>query len=148
MITKFENEYSFLSNFYPSPITYQGITFPTVEHFFQAMKTLNPAEFIEIKDASTPGKAKRLGRKVTLRPDWENVKVSIMKVALHLKFDNMELREKLLATGDEYLVEGNTWHDNFWGSCECEQCGNHGQNMLGQLLMEVRKEIEEDVWIN
>ena len=147
-ISNFDGEYRFLSNFYNSPIIYNGVTFPTVEHFFQAMKTLNPAKIIEIKDAPTPGKAKRLGRNIVLRPDWEQVKVSIMKTALRLKFDNTELREKLLATGDSYLIEGNTWHDNFWGSCNCKRCENHGRNMLGQLLMEVREEISKDVWID
>lgn len=144
-ISSFEGDYEFLSNFYESPIIYNGITFPTVEHFFQAMKTLEPGKVYEIAKATTPGMAKRLGRNVKLRPDWENVKVKVMRKGLELKFQNPALREKLLATGDAFLKEGNTWHDNIWGSCTCERCGDHGQNLLGQLLMAIREEILDEM---
>jgi ribA/ribD-fused uncharacterized protein len=95
-----------------------------------------------IAAAPTPGKAKRLGRAITLRTDWETVKYDIMLMGLRLKFCDKELREKLRKTGDEMLVEGNYWHDNIWGDCSCDACKNRpGRNELGKLLMQVRNEI-------
>ena len=67
-----------------------------------------------------------------------------MRDALRLKFAIPELREKLIATSDEELCEGTTWHDRFWGICTCDRCGGRGENHLGQLLMEIRKEIKEE----
>lgn len=142
MIAEFEGEYAFLSNFYPSPIFHDGIAYPTVEHFFQGMKTLDIDERKAIAGAPTPGKAKRMGRQVKLRSDWEQVKVYYMELGLKLKFKNPELAQKLIATGDEELIEGNWWHDNTWGSCYCDVCMHKpGRNMLGMLLMKVRKEL-------
>ena len=143
MIVEFDGEYAFLSNFYDSPIFYEGITYPTNEHFFQAMKTLDPVERQKIADAKTPGLAKRLGRSVKLRPDWEKIKVDVMRTGLMLKFTDAALAEKLIATGDEELVEGNWWCDNTWGNCHCPKCSRKGgRNLLGMLLMEVRKELQ------
>ena len=98
-IDKFDGtEYGFLSNFYSSPIEYKGIKYPTVEHMFQALKSLNPMERMEIAAAATPGKAKRLGRRVSLRSDWEEIKIDVMRTALQLKFSDPVLRKKLIAT--------------------------------------------------
>ena len=144
MIAMFDGKYAFLSNFETSPFTVDGVTFPTVEHWFQAFKTLDPEEFREIAAADTPGKAKRMGRHVTLRPDWEEVKVDVMREGLRKKFAIPRFRTMLLATGDEELMEGNTWHDRTWGRCVCEKCGGQGQNLLGQLLMELRDEIHNE----
>ena len=142
MIIEFEEKYAFLSNFYPSPFTHDGIEYPTVEHFFQAAKTLDIQERKAIAAAKTPGLAKRMGRSVQLRPDWEKVKAYYMELGLRLKFANKDLAEKLLATGDEELIEGNWWHDNIWGSCMCDKCINiPGRNMLGILLMDLRKKL-------
>lgn len=139
MIDQFKDEYFFLSNFYPSEIIIDNITFPTVEHYFQAMKTVNQSEIIKIADALTPGEAKRLGRRVHLRADWESIKDEVMLNGLRKKFSIPELKDKLLATKEEYLVEGNTWGDKYWGICDGE-----GENHLGILLMKVRKEIQND----
>lgn len=145
MINCFDGEFAFLSNFYESPISDGEITYPTVEHYFQAMKTPSMEEAVEIAAAPTPGRAKRLGRKCQLRSDWEEIKIPVMRSALHKKFSNPELKAKLLATGDQHLEEGNTWHDNFWGVCHCERCQDKvGQNNLGKLLMELRKELKEE----
>ena len=142
MIAMFDGKYAYLSNFFPSPFEVDGITFPSVEHWFQAYKTTDPAEFKAIATAETPGKSKRMGRGCKLRPDWEEVKTDVMLGGLRHKFENPELRAKLLATGDEELMEGNTWHDNTWGNCVCQKCQNiPGRNMLGMLLMELRTEI-------
>ena len=143
MIVEFDGDYAFLSNFYPSTIYHDGITYPTNEHFFQAMKTLDIGERKAIAAAETPGLAKRMGRNVKLRPDWEKIKVDVMRLGLILKFTDAELAQKLIATGDEELVEGNWWHDNTWGNCHCTACSRKGgRNLLGMLLMEVRKELQ------
>lgn len=139
MINDFRDEYSFLSNFYYSPITYDGITYPTMEHYFQAMKTTDQAKRKEIANLETPSMAKRAGRMVDLRPEWEGIKMNVMRVGLRQKFaEGTTLRQKLLATRGEDLEEGNTWHDCYWGKCYCSRCGGHGMNRLGSLLMEVR----------
>lgn len=138
MINRFDGEYSFLSNFELSPFTVNGVVFPTIEHYFQAMKATNQEDLLEIAKAPTPGKAKRLGRKVKIRPDWEYVKKDIMLEGLRKKFAIPELRQKLLDTGDAYLEEGNTWGDRCWGVCN-----GIGENNLGKLLMRVREEIRE-----
>lgn len=144
MINCFDGEYAFLSNYYNSPITHDGITYPTNEHFFQAMKTLKIDEKWAIAAADTPGQAKRMGRSVTLRSDWETIKSYYMELGLRLKFQNPDLAAKLIATGDEELIEGNYWHDNIWGSCTCEKCGNKGENRLGKLLMTIRNELRQN----
>ena len=142
MIAIFDNEYAFLSNFYESPFEVDGITYPTVEHFFQAMKSKDVEGRKKIAAAPTPGKAKRLGRTVELRKDWEEIKATVMKFGLAQKFRIPELREKLLATDNEELIEGNFWHDNTWGNCLCADCQDiPGRNMLGMLLMELRTKI-------
>jgi ribA/ribD-fused uncharacterized protein len=139
VIDKFDGtEYAFLSNFYSSPIQYEGIVYPTVEHMFQALKALDVETRKKIANAATPGQAKRLGRSVALREDWEEVKVDVMRTALQLKFSNPALRAKLIATGDAELIEGNTWNDRFWGVCR-----GTGKNMLGLLLMELRCSLTE-----
>lgn len=139
----FYGEYRFLSNFYPCNITVEGMRFSTAEHAFQAMKTMDLDERLKICYADTPGQAKRLGRKVTLRPDWEQAKLDVMRVVLRMKFRNDGLRAKLLATGDATLTEGNVWHDNFWGVCTCPKCRG-GQNHLGRLLMLLRDELRKE----
>lgn len=133
-IDSFSKEYEFLSNFYSQEITYDGIKYPTNEHAFQAAKTLDLEERKAISSLPTPGQAKRAGRRVSLRPDWEEVKFDVMKEIVILKFINPALKEKLLATGDSELIEGNTWNDRCWGVCK-----GVGQNNLGRILMEVRE---------
>ena len=135
-IDKFSGSHEFLSNFHPSPITIDGLEFPTVEHAFQAAKTHIRTEKQTIAAASTPGKAKRLGRKVQLRPGWEGIKIQIMENLVRQKFEkHPELLQQLKDTGDAQLVEGNTWNDRFWGVCR-----GTGRNELGKILMRVRDE--------
>lgn len=133
-------EYFFLSNFAPCQITHNNIIFATSEHFYQASKTVDKEEQRSIILASTPQETKKLGKKVTLRPDWETVKINVMKYIIFLKFtQNIKINKKLLATNDAMLIEGNYWHDNFWGNCTCDLCQNIlGQNKLGRLLMFTR----------
>ena len=139
MIDKFRGKYWFLSNFYESPIEDENIIYPTVEHYFQAQKTLNREEKLKIAKASKPAKAKKMGRQVNLRKDWEDIKLQVMEKALRLKFQDPALCEKLIATGDEELVEGNPWGDRYWGVCN-----GSGKNKLGKLLMKIRKELQAE----
>ena len=145
MIDCFDGHWAFLSNFYWNEIEFEGIAYPTNEHFFQAMKTLDVNERRAIANCLTPGRAKRMGRRVALRPDWEDVKESVMLEGLCLKFADEQLADWLLETGDEELVEGTTWHDNEWGNCSCPKCAHiEGKNKLGRLLMIVRDMIKEE----
>ena len=147
MITEFDGKYAFLSNFFYAPFVYDGIIYPTNEHFFQAMKTLDQEKRKQIAEAKTPGAAKRMGRQVQLREDWEDVKYTVMRVGVERKFDaHPELASKLIATSDCILIEGNSWHDNTWGSCFCPKCAAiAGKNWLGEILMERRKELISDL---
>ena len=147
MITEVDGKYAFLSNFFYAPFVYDGIIYPTNEHFFQAMKTLDQEKRKQIAEAKTPGAAKRMGRQVQLREDWEQVKYTAMRVGVERKFDaHPKLASKLIATGDAILIEGNSWHDNTWGSCFCSKCAAiAGKNWLGEILMERRKELVSDL---
>lgn len=137
-IDSFRDEYGFLSNFYPAEVEYAGKTYATSEHAYQASKTGYPDKEEEIRLAETPWKAKKLGQSVRLRPKWDFLKDRVMYNILMSKFSqNEDLKEKLLATGDEILVEGNTWGDKYWGVCDGE-----GKNVLGILLMRVRQELQ------
>lgn len=140
----FKDEYHFLSNFYFSRITFSGKTWPTAEHVFQAAKTLNEADRERIRQAKSPLEARKLGKTVELRPDWEAVKFDIMLKIVRLKFkQNPHLAKLLLETSDTPLVELNHWHDNTWGKCTCSKCAKRetpALNALGIILMTVRKE--------
>ena len=140
MIDKFDGEYAFLSNYSVSPFRIDYVLFPTMEHYFQANKADNQNDYLHIAYAPTPGEAKRLGRKIQLRPNWEKIKDEVMLTGLRKKFADPELRSLLLATGDEELVEGNYWGDTYWGVCN-----GVGQNKLGKLLMQVREEIKNNI---
>ena len=137
-VSFFRGSYRFLSNFHPSVVEFEGLTYPTVEHAFQAAKTTNPERRHQVRKAATPSKAKALGRQLDLRPDWESVKVDIMLDLLRKKFGHPHLADLLLETEDLRLVEGNTWNDTFWGAVH-----GRGKNHLGRLLMKVRDEIRQ-----
>lgn len=113
--------------------------YPTVEHAYQAQKTLNKTIRLAVARIGSAGAAKKFGRLIDLRPDWELVKVPIMRELIRLKFPvGGCLSEELLATYPCVLVEGNTWGDIFWGICE-----GRGTNHLGRLLMERRAQLME-----
>ncbi len=137
-IPEFQGEYRFLSNFWDAPVTYEGLTYRNNEAAFQAQKCIRAedrAAFTSLRS----DEAKRLGRRVELRPDWEQVKVGIMEELVRAKFtQNEELRALLLATGSRVLEEGNNWNDTFWG---LDSKTRRGQNHLGKILMDVRSEL-------
>lgn len=136
-IDSFDGEFAFLSNFYPAPVNFDGRCYPNNEAAFQAQKCPERRdEFIAL--GQQPGKQKRLGRKVPLRPDWEDVKDDVMHAICLCKFaQNPGLAQKLLATGNAELIEGNYWHDHYWGICN-----GTGQNKLGKILMQIRAEFQ------
>jgi ribA/ribD-fused uncharacterized protein len=149
-ISEFSGEYRFLSNFWYAQVEFDGEFYLTVEHAYQAAKTLDPVARKAFQDRNMrPGNAKRAGRVLAMRPDWEQVKLNIMLELLRKKFEHPTLKGMLLATGDRYLEEGNLWHDNYWGVCRCMRCVNqrnsggfnHESNALGELLMQVREEL-------
>jgi ribA/ribD-fused uncharacterized protein len=147
IISDFHGEWGFLSNFHPSGMTWEGIRYATAEHAFNAGKTLDPEQRLRIARVLTPGQAKKMGRSVQLRPGWENpVRYDVMWSVLWAKFTCHPGRiEALLSTGDAYLVEGNTWHDQHWGNCLCGRpaCSRPGDNHLGQMLMHLRAILRE-----
>jgi len=124
---------------YPSTITVFGETYRTVENAFQALKTTNMDVRERLRSVS-PQEAKILSKKIVVRPEWEKVKLAVMELLDTRKFQsNSDLLEKLLATENKTLIEGNVWHDNFWGDCGCPKCKNiRGLNHAGQILMLVR----------
>lgn len=135
-IDRFIGEYSFLSNFFLSPVKYNGVEYRSIEHAYQAAKATTPIDHDSIASATTPAKAKKLARFIILRPGWDGSKVGLMEELVWAKFSIPELKEKLLATGDAILIEGNWWNDTFWGICK-----GKGQNILGKILMNVREEL-------
>jgi len=151
IIDSFDGDFRFLSNFFPCNIR-RGIdiVWHTSENAFQAAKALGTDHFKEFM-AMTPGQSKREGKKLELRPDWEEVKIGVMYHIVLDKFSqNLELRLKLLETRNALIVEGNTWNDNFWGvhhepeeelplsviNASCLPCAEN--NHLGRILMIVR----------
>lgn len=136
-INSFSGEYRYLSNFWLCQVPYQGVNYPSSEHAYQAAKSLDWTERLRISGIKTCREVKYLGQSLLLRPDWESVKVEVMREVLWNKFtENLNLLQRLIQTGDVLLVEGNTWGDTFWGECD-----GKGQNHLGRLLMEIREAV-------
>lgn len=134
---EFQGKLWFCSNFYPSSVEMDGVTYRSIEHAFQAAKTLDPKLREVIRRQAKPGLAKKEGRKVPLRAGWDEMKVQVMRDLVRQKFNvHQVLKERLLATGDKHLEEKNTWGDDFWGTYD-----GVGQNWLGKILMEIREEL-------
>lgn len=131
--------YGFLSNFYSSTVTLDGKKYPSVEHAYQAAKTSNEETRELIRKARSPGEAKKLGRALQLKSDWNSSKIELMRGLVREKFESPFLAYALLGTGDVELVNGNTWNDRFWGVCR-----GTGQNWLGKILMEVREDLRRN----
>lgn len=136
-ISRFSGEFDFLSNFYVHPFMWGGRHWITAEHAYQAAKTLDIDWRNAIQGAESAGKAKRLGQKCPMRPDWEETKLVWMTSVLRCKFQNPSLMRKLRDTGGALLIEGNTWGDKYWGQCPV----GSGHNHLGKILMQLRDEI-------
>ena len=141
-IEQFRGQYFFLSNFYDAPVNYLGLTYQNNEAAFQSAKVIGTKQENQrqVFTHLAPNDAKRKGRHVSLRPDWEKTKDQVMYEIVKNKFtNNSDLQEKLLATDNAVLTEGNTWHDVYWGY---DMRQKRGQNKLGKILMRVRQELK------
>lgn len=130
----FRGEYRWLSNFYKSPVTLWGVKFDTVEQAYQASKCSNRSDWDMMTGCKTPGDAKRKGRLITIRPDFESIKMDIMHQLLVLKFSDPYFKNKLIRIKDYYIEETNWWGDTYWGVCN-----GVGENNLGKLIMKIAK---------
>lgn len=149
IIKEFHKEYQFLSNFYLFAFEWNGRFYVSAEHAYQSQKLIDRTDkYYEVWQAdctnwlTSPADIKKASRLLNLRPDWEQVKLGVMKSVLQAKFSNPELIAKLLATGEKELQEGNTWNDVFWG---VDLRSGYGENHLGKLLMEVRAELKQAI---
>lgn len=139
-ISDFRSKHAFLSNGYTCNILYENQIFPSVEHAFQAAKTDDLSLREEIRTAPDPNAAKALGRNLVISPDWDGKRLAVMENLLRQKFElNLDLKIKLLMTGDQDLIQGGMRGDTFWGK---DKAGS-GQNNLGQLMMKIRKEVRQ-----
>jgi hypothetical protein len=136
MISQFRGEYRFLSNFYESPMCIHGFWWKTNEHFYQANKALHDEDFERILNSDSPKDARRLGRIITIRPTFDRDKDRIMMIGLMAKFSDPYLADRLYATGNRTIIEGNWHNDKYWGVCLKT---GFGLNKLGKMLMEVRE---------
>lgn len=135
VIDKFSDSNFFLSNFYFVPVEYEGITFPSVEHAYQASKTTQVADRQFAACIKKPGEVKRWGKTVPLRHNFDAIKYQIMWELCYKKFTaNQKMTKLLLSTGNAKLVEGNWWGDTYWGVCN-----DKGENNLGKILMDIRE---------
>jgi len=146
LIDDFRRAHAFLSNFFERELVLDGVTYPSGEHAFNAAKTLDVIAAEQVRKAPTSAIAKRLGRRVPLRPGWDTtVRYEVMRAVLAAKFADPDLRARLLATGDALLIEGNRHEDSHWGQCSCEKHRAWpGANHLGRMLMGLRAALRGD----
>lgn len=136
MIPEFKNKYRWLSNFYPVEITLDGIAYPSVEHAYMSSKSDDTSWKHFCSDVSnSAGTVKKRSREIQLKPEWDNLKLSIMKECINQKYAQEPFRSKLIATGNQHIQEGNWWGDQFWGVC---LKSGQGSNHLGKLILSVR----------
>lgn len=140
-VTKtFSGDLDFLSNFYPAPVVVGGIRYGTSEAAYQAQKSLDEAVRTRFAEYP-PGKAKRKGQQIVIRPDWYEVRLAVMDEVIRAKFtQNPDLAAKLVSTGTTLLEEGNSWGDTFWG---VDVHTGKGENNLGKILMKVREKLRQ-----
>lgn len=156
VIDDFRGKYRYLSNFHVCNVELDDVMYPSTEHAYQAAKSEDFGYRASILKCPKPSDSKRLSQepwaKLLQRPDWFNISLPTMLSLLRQKFSRYpELRDQLLATGNAKLIEGNVWHDEFWGVCHCGKCPGKGQNNLGKQLMQVRAELKlarelQDIW--
>lgn len=137
-ISGFQGEYRFLSNFWMCTVNIGGLKFPSAEHAYQASKSSFPEIWFKMLKLSSPFQAKRLGKNIPIRPNFDEMKLSFMEEIVTAKFhQNRALGNLLLDTDDREIIETNTWNDTYWGVCN-----GWGQNHLGKILMNVRNDLQ------
>lgn len=133
-IKGFFYEYRWLSNYHPCVILWHNLPFKNTEAAYQASKCTNieaAKVFVDMDGLA----AKKHSKTFQTTKTWHNRKLDIMAQLVFQKFlVNLELRTKLLETGDKYIEETNYWNDTFWGVCN-----GVGENNLGKLLMATRE---------
>ena len=139
MIIEFKDEYRWLSNFVDVEVEWEGRQYKSVEHAYQSAKSLDKEWKRFCRSDVSSGKVKRASRRIEIRDDWEAIKKSVMKNLLTQKFSDERFRSLLLATGDTYIIEGNTWGDTFWG---VDMYSSEGENILGKMIMEIRSSMQ------
>ena len=141
-ILSFRGKHRWLSNFHPCNVSLDGVSYPSSEHAYQAAKTEDKVLRERIR-TGTAAESKKLAKSFSLPESWNEKKLVVMEELLNQKFSNsnLELQALLKETSGE-IVEGNYWHDNFFGVCVCEKCNNQGMNHLGKLLMKIRSSIQ------
>ena len=145
MIKEFRNDYFFLSNMYICDIKFGNKKFYSVEHAYQWTKCNNPDWRKFCIETTNPKFVKIKSKSIRPSKTFLKYRTKIMKKLVFLKFDNYPLNEMLLKTGDEYIEEGNYWHDNYWGNCYCNKCLNiKGKNILGKIIMKKRNFLEKN----
>ena len=138
MIKEFQGEYRWLSNFWPVNIKYNERNFTTLEHAFMSQKNLSKVWQDFCSQEPDAKVVSKLGKEIMLRPDWDSIKVDLMKELVELKFSQDDLKEKLVATKNMEIQEGNTWGDTFWGvDLETQK----GENLLGKIIMDARNKL-------
>jgi len=138
MISSFSGEYRWLSNFVPAHVILDGMAYPSVECAYQAAKTLVISERIPFQKMQS-GQAKRAGKYIGMRADWDEVKLDVMTDLCTQKFNQSNYKALLLDTYPEDIIEGNYWHDYFWGVCN-----GKGENHLGNIIMDIRDELRSN----
>ena len=139
MTMQFKDEYRWLSNFAPVEIEYEGRTFPSLEHAYQAAKSTDSTWKDYCASGVSSGNVKRKSKNIIYQPDWEEVKVEVMSTLVTKKFSVEPYKSQLIETGDLEIVEGNTWGDTFWG---VDVRTGEGMNVLGKMIMEIRDELK------
>jgi ribA/ribD-fused uncharacterized protein len=134
VIDSFQGEYRWLSNFAPVSIVFDGVEYPSTEHAYQSAKTTDKDIRLIISQTQKAGEVKKLGRTINIRDDWDSIKYETMKKLLWQKFNKDPYKSKLMATGEQEIIEGNWWGDTYWGVCK-----GVGDNNLGKLIMKIRE---------
>lgn len=133
-ISGFCKQYRFLSNFYKSPVWYEGVLYPSVENAYQALK-FSDEEKRKMFCGISSFEAKKIGKTAVLPKNWNLIKVDLMKVLVFNKFSDTDFKKLLLDTKNKELKELNYWGDVFWGM---DYKTGKGENKLGKILMVVR----------
>ena len=141
MILEFKDEYSWLSNFADVEVEWEGVKYKSVEHAYQSAKSMDLEWKNYCASDVSSGKVKRGSREIEIREDWELIKVGVMKNLLKQKFSDDYYKNKLLATGNLYIIEGNRWGDIFWG---VNLKTGEGRNILGLIIMDLRDSLKNE----